>query len=249
MPVLNEADTLQKVGESLKSAVLMCQDRYHFEIILVDNGSTDGSIQKLESIQQSILKYCRNVSLIEESDKGKGNAVRSGIRISSGTIVVIIDADDEYDLMEISSLLGIYESKQCKLLLGSRHLGTFSARTFIGSPILSRYFNIGHWAFTEYFNKLFRTQLTDPATMWKLMCGETVRQFNLVGNGFELDWEIVAYFARSGVTPYEYPVSYKSRTLKEGKKIHPIRDPIKWLYWIPYFRLRRHYITAKENFS
>lgn len=248
MPVLNEAETLQKVGESLKSAVLICQDRYQFEIVFVDNGSTDGSIQMLASIQQLFIQLSIKVMLIEESDKGKGNAVRRGIKISRGAIVVIIDADDEYDLLELNSLLGTYESEQCKLLLGSRHLGTFSARSFIGAPVLSRYFNVGHWIFTKYFNKVFRTNLTDPATMWKLMCGETVRQFNLIGNGFELDWELVAYFARSGVIPFEYPVAYKSRTLKEGKKIRPIRDPFKWLYWIPYFKLRRGYRTKLKSF-
>lgn len=249
MPVLNEAQTLQKVGESLKSAVLICRDRYQFEIVFVDNGSTDGSLQLLKSIQQLFSQFSINVTLIEEQHKGKGNAVRRGIKISRGAIVVIIDADDEYDLSELNSLLGAYELEQCKLLLGSRHLDIFSARSFIGAPFLSRYFNVGHWMFTKFFNNVFRTDLTDPATMWKLMCGETVREFNLIGNGFELDWELVAYFARSGTIPFEYPVAYKSRTLKEGKKIRPIRDPLKWLFWIPYFKLRRHYMDVRKDFA
>lgn len=239
VPVLNEESTLIEVSRRLNSVLSVVAGHYLFEILFVDNGSTDKSPQILRNLIDEGFPNTYSTRLLLQPKKGKGNAVRAAIKESTGVIVVIIDADLEYDLNELPQILGYHIGANAGMTLGSRHIGHFSSREFLNSKILSVYFNLGHWFFTLMFNLLFQTRLTDPATMWKVMNGKMLRSFELVGEGFELDWELVAHFIRMKSDVIEVPVSYKSRTIKDGKKISPIRDPLKWCIFIPYLRFRK----------
>ena len=237
IPVLNEVKSIPRFIEDLTN--LINQSKYCFQVVFVDNGSQDGSYELLMKFIQTpeAQKSHTSYEILLEANRGKGRAVRKGIELTSGEYVVIIDADNEYSLGDFQTLFEVIQNEQADLVLGTRYSGK-PIRRIPNQPLRSLYFNSGHSFFTWYFNKLFQTDLTDPATMWKLMRGDFVRGLNLTGNTFNLDFELVASFAKLRKVIIEAPVQYLARSKSDGKKIKFVIDPVIWAVSFLRYSLR-----------
>jgi glycosyltransferase involved in cell wall biosynthesis len=237
VPVFNESRQLPEFLKSLD--ILTHNHNYQFQIIFVDNNSTDNSLDILKNYITNFNSLGSSCQLISEKLQGKGAAVRKAIPLTTGFYVVIIDADNEYLVQDLFALIEHAEFTLADLVLGSRHSKKNRVRSMDGAKFMSAYFNAGHYFFTGCFNILFKTSLRDPATMWKLFRGEKIRKLKLSGVGFELDWELVAAASKLQFNIGEISATYKSRNFDEGKKIHPIKDPIKWISYFPKLAFRK----------
>lgn len=217
MPIFNEINLIDQVLEKLHHLRFKNIDK---ELIIVDDGSTDGTSELLSSYQHkyhfTLLKHPQNL--------GKGAAVKTALKKATGQIILIQDADLEYDIKDYPHLLQPILASQTSFVLGSR--------PFIGSPL----YLLGRRLYTTLFNLLYDIKLTDPATMYKVFKTECLKSVNFKSNHFELDWEIVAKLIKKGFIPIEIPVSYKPRSIQQGKKIIFFRDSWQVLLAIIRFR-------------
>lgn len=231
MPVYNEIKTL----ESAVSSVLKLTKIYSLELIIVDNCSTDGSKELLQKMKNNVNSQV----IFDAEPKGKGIAVRKGLRIATGKIISIIDADNEYTIENLIELLEFMRLNKSRFVLGNRHIKGKKMRTFTNQKMKTGYYNFGHKIFTTYFNVLFNTRLKDPATMWKVFYKSDIDNYKFIGHGFEFDWELLALLIRRGHIPQEVEIEYASRSHAEGKKIKSFRDPFLWVFLIIYFRFKK----------
>jgi len=203
MPVFNEAATITNAIDRVLAVDYPCR----VELIVVDDGSTDGTSRMLRDyVDQGVAVLCHPIN------RGKGAAVLTGVRRATGTHVLILDADLEYTPNDIPALLAPVLDGVADHVFGSRVFG-FNTR------FPSFRFAMGGRATTAFANLLFDSCLTDMHTCLKLVPLEQFRQLALVQEGFGLDTELTAMMLRAGVRPYEVPITYNGRTLDEGKKI------------------------------
>ena len=174
--------------------------------------------------------------IYENKPQGKGHAVRNGLNHASGSMILIQDADLEYDIEDYDALLAPIASFRRLFVLGSRHKGHWKMREFEDRNLLSGVFNFGQLLFTWLINITCGTQLMDPFTMYKVFHRECLYGLELESNRFDLDWEIVIKFVRKGLVPMEIPVNYVSRSFGEGKKVRLLLDPILWIIALLKFR-------------
>ena len=125
-------------------------------------------------------------------------------------------------------------------MLGSRH-GTsgWAIRQFADQPLQALILNCAHWGFTLLINGSLGIWLRDPFTMYKVFRRDCLQGLTFECNRFDFDWELLIKLIRSGHRPIEIPISYKSRSFKEGKKISMFRDPITWIWALAKFRFKR----------
>lgn len=237
IPVYNEKTTIKKLLNKIYALKI---DNLEKEIIIVEDNSTDGT-------REIIKSFCQNYPdcklILNNIPKGKGHAVRMGLKNATGDILAIQDADLEYDIDDYHKLvIPFMDGSNTNFVLGSRHLDENGnkirmIRKFNGTERLYAYLmNFGGIFLHKFFNILYGTKISDPTTMYKLFTREIYKQVEFEGNYFELDWEIVAKFVRLGYLPKEIPVKYNSRGLKDGKKVRLRRDIVKWLKTIIKFR-------------
>jgi glycosyltransferase involved in cell wall biosynthesis/2-polyprenyl-3-methyl-5-hydroxy-6-metoxy-1,4-benzoquinol methylase len=224
VPAYNEANTFGALMEILLRKEL---PNLQIEIIVVESNSTDGT-------REFALKYKNHprVKLIlEEQPRGKGHAVRTGLKAASGDYLLIQDADLEYDLEDYDGLLEPLVSGRAAFVLGARHGGrnVWKMRQFTGQHGLSLFVNLGHWLFTTLINVLFFQKLRDPFTMFKVFRRDCLYALEFECDRFDFDFELLIKLIRKGYRPVELPVNYRSRSFKEGKKVRMIRDPLTWL--------------------
>ncbi|OGY23533.1 MAG: hypothetical protein A2Y57_01555 [Candidatus Woykebacteria bacterium RBG_13_40_7b] len=222
IPVYNESKTLKKVLGRVYNYQIPNVKK---ELIIVESNSTDNSREIVKRFAQAK----KDVTLIlEEKPQGKGHAVREGLKKATGDIILIQDADLEYEVSDYPNLLKPILEGKTKFVLGSRHLDhagnyNWSIRKFKERK-KAFFMNIAGHLFHTFFNIVYQTNLTDPTTMYKIFKRECLDNLHLKGNYFDLDWEIVAKLIRSGYKPIEVPVHYKPRGFAEGKKINIMRD-------------------------
>jgi glycosyltransferase involved in cell wall biosynthesis len=230
IPVYNEAKTLATLLARVWAQALpgVCR-----ELIIVESGSTDGS---REIIADFLAHHADDPSakiqvVHEEIPRGKGHAVREGLRAATGDILMIQDADLEYDTADYPRLLNPIIEGHAALVLGSRHLGPerWSIRKFSGSGLRSAWMNLGGVLFHAFFNVVFSTHITDPTSMYKVFRADCLAGLSFSCNRFDFDFELLGKLLRAGFTPFEVPVNYKSRGFDEGKKIRMLRDPLTWV--------------------
>lgn len=200
VPVYNEERTLRTIIHAITDK---CPDA---QIIYVDDGSRDASLQILKgSARESDM-------VLTKENGGKGSAIRLGLSHARGDYTVIQDADLEYDPSEIHLL--VEEAV--------RHPGSavFGSRFLTPNPNIYKRFLIGNKTLTACMNILFGSKLTDSYTCYKLLPTHRFRELGLTANGFELEAEICAKCVKSGIAIREIPISYKPRTIAEGKKIN-----------------------------
>jgi SAM-dependent methyltransferase len=233
VPAYNESATFDAVLEGLLAKQV---DGLEIEVVVVESGSTDGTREKAEAV----AGHPRVRLLLEDRPRGKGHAVRAGLARATGDFVLIQDADLEYDLADYDALLEPLVRCREAFVLGSRHGGrAHKMRTFTTDPALAHFLNFGHWLFATLINVLFGQRLKDPFTMYKVFRRDCLTGLDLRCNRFDFDIELLVQLLRKGYRPVEIPVSYRSRSFQEGKKVSVWRDPWTWLAVIARLRLSR----------
>jgi len=202
------------------------------QFVIIESNSKDGS----RAVVQAFARGKDNVTVIlEDHPGGKGTAMRKGFAAATGDIVLIQDADLEYDVADYPKLIQPILDGTTDFVLGSRHsedtgLVFSGVRQFQGEERAFAYFmNFGELIFHTFFNVLYGTHLKDPTTMYKVFRRSLLDEVHLTGQYFELDFEIVGKFVRNGHVPLEIPIHYNSRGMKEGKKVSVSRDVIRWV--------------------
>ena len=223
VPVYNERSTIVDVLDQLVAKTLDGADK---EIIVVESHSTDGS---REAVAEFAATHDVHV-VWQDSPRGKGSAVRAGLEAATGDIVLIQDADLEYDLADYDRLLEPVRTYRRAFVLGSRHAGSARMRVFTDQWALGAVCNVGHVLLTTLFNFCYRQRLKDPWTMYKVLRRDCLHGLTFECDRFNFDVELVAKLIRKGYTPVELPVRYHSRSFKEGKKIRVMRDPWTWIW-------------------
>ena len=209
IPCYNEEKNLKKL---LKKIDLIKLDRLKKEIIAVDDGSTDSSFH--------ILKRFKKVKILRQKNQGKGKAVQLGISKSSGDYIIIQDGDLEYDPKDII--------KMCKLISKSNKISVYGSRYLpLVFGIMPKYYKgqnlssyVANIIFVFLFSILYGKLITDPLTGYKLYKKEFFDKNQIKSKGFEADHEISAKLIKQKYNIIEVPITYKPRTLAEGKKIN-----------------------------
>ncbi len=233
VPIYNEAATVRTALDAILAKAVA---GWTLEIILVESNSTDGT----RDIVLTYRSHPRVKLLLEDRPRGKGHAVRAGFTVATGDVILIQDADLEYDLNDYAILLAPLAAGRQSFVLGSRH-GTsgWAIRQFADQPLQALILNCAHWGFTLLINGSLGIWLRDPFTMYKVFRRDCLEGLTFECNRFDFDWELLIKLIRRGHRPIEIPISYKSRSFKEGKKISMLRDPITWLWALARFRFQR----------
>jgi glycosyltransferase involved in cell wall biosynthesis len=233
VPIYNEAATVRVALDAILAKEVA---GWRLEIILIESNSTDGT----REIVLGYREHPRVKLILEERARGKGHAVRAGLAAATGDVVLIQDADLEYDLNDYDVLLAPIAAGRQEFVLGSRHgEGGWAIRKFSDQPLQALVLNVAHWGFTLLINLALGIWLRDPFTMYKVFRRDCLQGLTFECNRFDFDWELLIKLIRKGHRPIEIPISYKSRSFKEGKKISMFRDPITWLWALVKFRFQR----------
>jgi glycosyltransferase involved in cell wall biosynthesis len=207
VPCFNERDTIMDLLDRVHAVPI------EKEVIVVDDCSTDGSrellMRRVEERNDILLKLLPR-------NRGKGAAVREGLHAASGDVVIIQDADLEYDPADYPILLRPIQTAKAKVVYGSRFLGEHKAMYF--------WHSLGNRLLTLVCNVLFDTTLTDMETCYKVFTLDVAQRLQLREPGWGFDPEITARILRMGCRIYEVPISYAGREFDEGKKINAMRD-------------------------
>jgi glycosyltransferase involved in cell wall biosynthesis len=221
IPVYNERSTVAQLLEQVRAVDLGNVEK---EIVVVDDGSSDGTrdvLKEQDALGDVVLRLLpRNM--------GKGAAVREGLRHATGDLLLVQDADLEYDPADYPILLRPILTGKSKVVYGSRFLGEHKAMYF--------WHSVGNKFLTLVTNILFDTTLTDMETCYKLFTREVAGRLTLNSQRWGFDPEITAKILRMGYRIYEVPISYAGRERWEGKKIQAWRDGPKVLLTLLRYR-------------
>jgi glycosyltransferase involved in cell wall biosynthesis len=224
VPAFNEERTIREVLRRVAGMGLAS------EILVVDDGSADGTVGIVRSLEGDI----DGLRLLEQGvNRGKGAAVRAGIQASVGDVVVIQDADLEYDPADLPALLRPLQEGVADVVYGTRLRG--------GEPQRAHLFwhYAGNRALSLLTNVLYNTTISDMEVGYKAFRGELVRSLDLVSDDFRFEPEVTAKVLRTpGIRLYEVPIAYYGRTYAEGKKI-TWRDGFKAVAALLRFRFSR----------
>ncbi|MFZ5376365.1 MAG: glycosyltransferase family 2 protein [Patescibacteria group bacterium] len=205
----------KSIESCLKRVVSRNIGKWQKEIIVVNDGSTDRTKNIINDFQKK--KY--PIKIVEEStNKGKGNAIRKAIKIATGDILIIQDADLEYDPVDIKKILKKFDNRKIDVVYGSRILGE---RLFENSSS-HLFFYLGGRSLTLIMNTLFGTKLTDQPTCYKAWRRNFSKDIlkRCKQNGFEFEVELTAFFAKSNLIIEEVPIRYYPRNVNLGKKVN-----------------------------
>ncbi len=204
IPVFNERPTLPEVLEKVGRVP------FEKEILIVDDGSTDGTREYLEKMGQNPGKEIR--ILFHDRNRGKGAALRTGFREVRGDVVIIQDADLEYNPEDYPALLNPILDGRADVVYGSR---------FLGGPhrVLFFWHYVGNKLLTLLSNMLTNLNLSDMETCYKVFRSDVVKALEFSSDGFAIEAEMTVKIARAGYRVYETPISYSGRDYSEGKKI------------------------------
>ncbi len=221
MPAYNEEATLEKiVGEVLKLESLL-------ELIIVDDCSRDRTpeIGAELAARDARVRYVR-----QERNGGKTEALKRGFELSTGDIVVVQDADLEYDPSELPDVIGPIIDGHADVVYGSRFMVKRAAR------VIYFYHYLANKGLTFLSNLLTNHNMTDVETCYKAFRGEIIRNMTISSSGFGFEIEVTAKVAKLKCAVYEVPISYYGRTYEEGKKIG-FRDGVAALWYIAKYNL------------
>ena len=218
IPVYNEKSTIDEIVKRVQNV------KFEKEIIIVDDCSSDGTRDKIDKISGNNIK-----KLFHEKNKGKGASLRTGFQHATGDIVIIQDADLEYNPNEYSNLIEPIVDGRADVVYGSR---------FLGGPHRVDFFwhYVGNKILTTLSNILTNLILTDMETCYKVFKAEIIKDIKIRSNRFGFEPEITAKLAKRKCIIYEVPISYSGRDYDEGKKIG-WKDGVVALYCIVRFRL------------
>ncbi len=223
IPCYNERDTIEKIIAAVISSPVKQK-----EIIVVDDCSKDGTRDILASkIAPLVAKI-----IYHERNQGKGAALRTGIAAATGDVVIVQDADLEYDPQEYPLLLGPFIQGKADVVFGSRFMG--------GKPhrVVYYWHSLGNWALTTLSNMFTNINLTDMETCYKAFRREIIQSTTIEESRFGFEPEITAKVSKRGCRIYEVGISYYGRTYAEGKKIG-WKDGFRAIYCIVKYNLFR----------
>ncbi|TMC57527.1 MAG: glycosyltransferase family 2 protein, partial [Chloroflexi bacterium] len=202
IPAYNEKSTICEIVQRVRAV------ERHDQLIVVDDGSSDGTRELLRQLEPSDDLTV----LFHQTNRGKGAAVRTGLEHATGDIILIQDADLEYDPREYPALLQPIIEGRAQVVYGSR---------FLGGPRKAMFFShmVGNVLLTFITNILFDTILSDMETGYKVFRADVLKGMPLRARRFEFEPEITARVLRKGIRIYEVPISYNGREYWEGKKI------------------------------
>ncbi|MBS3088190.1 glycosyltransferase family 2 protein [Candidatus Pacearchaeota archaeon] len=227
MPVYNEEKTISQILD-LVSKVKLTIDK---EIIIIDDGSTDGTAKKVKEFIKNFKSKTTKLKLIGKSNGGKGSAVKKGIKESTGDIIIIQDADMEYNPNEYQEVINPILSKKAEVVYGSRRLKK-SNKQYSGFA-----FYAGGVLVTFFTNFLYGSKLTDEPTCYKTFDSKLVKSLEIQGNKFEWEPEVTAKILKKGIKIHEVPISYYPRHKSDGKKIN-WKDGVQAIYTLFYWRFK-----------
>ena len=204
VPVFNERNTLVEIVRRMRAVEL--PDSIEREIIVVDDGSEDGTRDVLNQLGDSTVRV-----IMHERNRGKGAAVRTGLANATGEYVLVQDADLEYDPEDWPKLLNPILRGRTRVVYGSRFTGERRNMLFM------------HWIGNRFLslvtNVLYNTTLSDMETCYKLLDRRLLGELSLSADRFDIEPEITAKILKRGIRIYEVPISYAGREFDEGKKI------------------------------
>jgi len=220
IPCFNEKETLTKILKKVQNSKIDIK-----EIIIIDDHSTDGTVEILESIQNPLIKIHYHTK-----NKGKGAALRTGFSKATGDICIVQDADLEYDPDDYPRLIKPILDDKADVVFGSRFQG--------GAPHRVVYFwhRIGNGFLTLLSNILTDLDLSDMETCYKVFKREVIQSIRIQENRFGFEPEITAKIAKKNLRIYEVGIAYYGRTYSEGKKI-TWKDGIRAIYCIFKYNL------------
>ena len=215
IPAYNEIRSVEKLIRRVREV------RLHLEVIVVDDGSTDGTRDLLLRLRDEGVI---DILVLQEVNQGKGAALRAGFKRATGDIIAIQDADLEYDPHEIPDLMQPILAGKADAVYGSR---------FLGGPhrVLFFWHMMGNRFLTLLSNMLTDLNLTDMETCYKVVHADLLKRLPLTANRFGFEPEVTARLAQARARIYELPISYDGRSYAEGKKIN-WKDGVSALYYI-----------------
>lgn len=224
IPCYNEAKTIRQIVDRVRNAPI-AGDK---EIIIVDDCSTDGT----RDLLRTGIAALTDKIIYHETNQGKGAALRTGFAAATGDIVIVQDADLEYDPIEYPRLLQPIIAGKADVVFGSRFAGGDAHR------VIYFWHMVGNKGLTLLSNMMTNLNLTDMETCYKVFKRDVLQKITIEENRFGFEPEITAKVARLGVVIYEVGISYSGRTYQEGKKIG-WRDGIRALYAVIKYNLFR----------
>lgn len=208
IPVYNEKNTVAEIIERVQASPL--PEGLEREILIVDDGSTDGTSALLDELATG-----HPVTVVHLTpNRGKGVAVRTGLERMTGDLMVIQDADLEYDPADYGRLVAPILAGECQVVYGSRFKGRTEGMTGL------HWF--GNFILTQTSNILFGQRLTDAYTCYKVLSREVAQKIRLRSHGFELEAELTAKIQKQGYRIIEVPINFQGRNWEQGKKIRKL---------------------------
>jgi dolichol-phosphate mannosyltransferase len=202
IPAYNEVKNIEKILKKIGEVDIPK------EIIIVDDGSTDGTRELLTQLKSDEIKV-----VFHEKNQGKGGAIKTAIQQATGNVIIIQDADLEYDPQDYYKLIPLVASGQEKVVYGSRFLNKQNKHSYFS-------FFLGGQVVTWITNLLYGQNLTDEPTCYKVFDATLLKSIKLNCTGFEFCPEVTAKIAKLGYKIPEVPINYFPRSISEGKKIN-----------------------------
>ena len=206
IPAYNEEKTIEKVVDAVIKIKI---PKYSKEIIIVNDSSTDSTLNIINRLKK---RNSNIVSISHKVNSGKGAAVITALKHATGEVAIIQDADLEYNPLEIPKLVEAYELNPNCVIYGSRNLLRSNGYSYISYLLGNKFLNF-------MTNLIYRINITDMETCYKLVPVKIFKKMRLSSRGFEIEPEITGKISMLGCKIFEVPISYKPRSIEEGKKI------------------------------
>lgn len=210
VPVFNEKNAIKQILEKIEIADTKDWKK---EIIIIDDGSTDGTREIIKKLEGNFVK------IFLEKNRGKGAALKQGIKVARGELAIFQDADMEYDPNDYFKLMKPILEKKTSITFGSRFVGK-RLEIFSKEKTMHLFHWIGNKFLVHLFNFLYGTNLTDAEPCYKMFRTEILKEIKVDSNRFEYDIELMCKIVKSGQKIIQIPINYAPRSFEEGKKIN-----------------------------